>query len=552
MSAGSEPDALGEQAVGAFAYGELALRRLGLPLLVEGHDHNGRAVALHQPGLFEKGRLPLLETDGIDHRLARDRAQPGLDGGPVRGIDHHRHARDVRFGRDEVEETRHGGLGVQHPLVHVDVDDLGAVLDLLARDLQRGLVVAGGDQLAEPGRTRDVGALADIDEGAAVVAALEGLDPREAEPGRARCHDPRRTARDRVCDGGNVRGRGAAAAADQVDQAGLGPLAQLRSGLVGRLVVAAELVGEPGIGVGADPRLGDPREIGEVRAHVRRAEGAVEPDAERRGMGERQPERLDGLAVEQAARAVGDGARDEDGQPGSAGLEHLVQRHQRRLGVQRIEDGLQQDEVDPAVYQGFRRLAVGGAEGGEVDRAHARIVHVRRDREGLVGGPQHAGDEAGPLGGGRGVGGLARDPGAGEIEGAHRSGQAVVLLRDPVRVEGVGGDDVGARFEEARVDVADNLRPGEGEQVVVAGELAVVIGIERAAEVGLAQPVALDHGAHGAVQQQDAPGCRRFERGNSGAAPASSRLSAGGSCACRRAAATLCLRAPPHENTRCG
>ena len=70
------------------------------------------------------------------------------------------------------------------------------------------------------------------------------------------------------------------------------------------------------------------------------------------------------------------------------------------------------------------------------------------------------------------------------------------------------------------MDVADNLRPGEGEQVVVAGELAVVIGIERAAEVGLAQPVALDHGAHGAVQQQDAPGCRRFERGNSGAAPA--------------------------------
>src|SRR5207237_3661256 len=49
-------------------------------------------------------------------------------------------------------------------LVHVDVDDLGAVLDLVARHLQRRGVVAGGDQLAEFGRTRDVGALADIDE----------------------------------------------------------------------------------------------------------------------------------------------------------------------------------------------------------------------------------------------------------------------------------------------------------------------------------------------------------------------------------------------------
>ena len=56
--AGAEPDALGEQAVGALAYGELALGRLGLPLLVEGHDHNGRAVALHQPGLFEEGAPP--------------------------------------------------------------------------------------------------------------------------------------------------------------------------------------------------------------------------------------------------------------------------------------------------------------------------------------------------------------------------------------------------------------------------------------------------------------------------------------------------------------
>ena len=75
-------------------------------------------------------------------------------------------------------------------------------------------------------------------------------------------------------------------------------------------------------------------------------------------------------------------------------------------------------------------------------------------------GSQHARDEAGPLGGGGGVRGLARDPGAGEIEGAHRAAEAVVLLRHPVRVEGVGGEDVGAGFEEARMNVADDLRPG--------------------------------------------------------------------------------------------
>ena len=140
---------------------------------------------------------------------------------------------------------------------------------------------------------------------------------------------------------------------------------------------------------------------------------------------------------------------------------------------------------------------------------------------------------------GRGVRCLARDPGAGEIEGLYRAGEAVVLLGHPVRVEGVGGDDVGARFEEARMDVADDLRPGDGEEVVVAGELAVVIGKESAAKVGLAQRVALDHRAHRPVQHQHTLGRGRFERGVPCGAPVfrrprGSRLSVVPSC-CRHA-----------------
>ena len=114
-----------------------------------------------------------------------------------------------------------------------------------------------------------------------------------------------------------------------------------------------------------------------MRAHVGSPEGAVEPDAEGRGVGKRQPERLDRLAVEHAARAIGDRTGDEDRQPGAAGIEHLVERHQGRLGIERIEDRLQQDEVDAALDQGLRRLAVGSAEGCELDRALAGVVHVR-------------------------------------------------------------------------------------------------------------------------------------------------------------------------------
>ena len=55
-------------------------------------------------------------------------------------------------------------LGIEQALVHVDVENLGAVLDLLASDFHRGGIVAGHDQLLEPGRAGDVGPLADIDE----------------------------------------------------------------------------------------------------------------------------------------------------------------------------------------------------------------------------------------------------------------------------------------------------------------------------------------------------------------------------------------------------
>jgi hypothetical protein len=54
------------------------------------------------------------------------------------------------------------------------------------------------------------------------------------------------------------------------------------------------------------------------------------------------------------------------------------------------------------------------------------------------------------------------------------------------------------------VDAADDVRPGEHQQVVVALEIMRVIGEARAAVIGFLQPVALDHRAHGAVEDEQA------------------------------------------------
>ena len=82
--------------------------------------------------------------------------------------------------------------------------------------------------------------------------------------------------------------------------------------------------------------------------------------------------------------------------------------------------------------------------------------------------------------------------------------QAVIGLRDLGGGERVGGNDVGAGAKVSEMNVAHRLRPAQIEQIVVAAHLAVP-GVEaRAAIALLVELERLDHGAHGAVEHQDA------------------------------------------------
>ena len=68
---------------------------------------------------------------------------------------------------------------VEQRLVHVDVDHLGAAVDLLAGDLDGLAVAAVADQPGEGARAGDVGPLADVDE-ERVRADVERLQAAEA------------------------------------------------------------------------------------------------------------------------------------------------------------------------------------------------------------------------------------------------------------------------------------------------------------------------------------------------------------------------------------
>ncbi len=219
---------------------------------------------------------------------------------------------------------------------------------------------------------------------------------------------------------------------------------------------------------------------------------------------QRVEEGFRGLAGQGAAGGVGDGAGDHHRARVAAVFEIGLHGEHGGLGVQGVEDGFDQDDVAAALDQRPGRLVVGVHQLVEADVAEARVVDVRRQRGGAVGRAEHAGDKTRLVAAREFVGGVARQPGRGIVQLEHHVLLLVVGQRDGRRVEGVGLDNVRAGLQVGLVDVADDLRLGQRQQVVVALQVARPV-LEAFPPVAvLVQLVALDHGAHGTVQDQDA------------------------------------------------
>ena len=299
-------------------------------------------------------------------------------------------------------------------------------------------------------------------------------------------------------------GRRPAAAADDVDEAAGREVTEQLGGFASRLVVLPESVRQTGIGIGADVSVRDARQLFDVGPELPGAQRAVETDDERPRVTDRVPERLDGLPGKRAPRRVGDRARDEDRQPERELVEHLPHSEECCLGVQRVEDRLDQDHVDAAFDQPARRLGITRGELVETGVAEARIVHLRRERRRAARGPQRAGDEAWP---GRArrrlVRRAARNPGRGEVELVHQPFHAVIRLRRRAGIERIRLDDVRTGIEIAAVDLRDQLRSCDRQQIVVTFEVALRIAESFAAIFRLAQAVRLDDRAHCAVEDED-------------------------------------------------
>ena len=164
------------------------------------------------------------------------------------GVDHDGYCGDFGLRTHQVEEVAHGFGTVDQAVVHADIDDIGARFDLGAGHRESFLVIFFADQPRELGRAGDVGALADIDE------VGFGNDPKLFQPAQAGHVPPLRQGAGRVVvhdlrQFEDVQGRGAAAAAHQIDQAAPHVFLYVGGEHRGRLVVAAHDVRQTRIGI---------------------------------------------------------------------------------------------------------------------------------------------------------------------------------------------------------------------------------------------------------------------------------------------------------------
>ncbi len=187
------------------------------------------------------------------------------------------------------------------------------------------------------------------------------------------------------------------AAADDVDERAFAVVAQYRRRLLCRLIVFTKGVGQPRVRVSAYVSIGDARKLLHVGPQLRPAEGAVEPHRQRPGVADGIPEGLGRLARQHAPRGVRDGAGNDDGDLDADLIEQAVGRVDRSLGVERVDDRLDEKQIDSAHQQGAHRVGIRRDEVVEGHVAEARIVHVRGQRTHTRRGTERACHECGTL-----------------------------------------------------------------------------------------------------------------------------------------------------------
>ena len=189
-------------------------------------------------------------------------------------------------------------------------------------------------------------------------------------------------------------------------------------------------------------------------------------------------------------------------------LHHLDSSIDGYLRIQRIKDGLDKNCVNTALHHGFHLFAIGGEQCLVSKLACCRITHVGAHRAGLGGRTNTAAYKAWLVGRGESIGHLT---GNARSLVSHLTGKRlhmVVGLADALTAERVRGNHVGTGHQVFPVDILDDVRTSQVQDIVVSlhlerrkrrNRLAQVVS----PEIIFLKTVCLNHGTHGTIENQN-------------------------------------------------
>ena len=228
---------------------------------------------------------------------------------------------------------------------------------MLARDFERGLIFPVHNQFLEARGARDVCTFADICEAGDIVKA-QWLEAGKNTIRRRVGYRSGGLVGDGVRDGRDMFRSRAAATAGDVEESAFSKFADTFRHGFWRIIISAILIRQTSVRIDANRNVGERRDILNVGPQVLRAEGTIEPHAERMCMAYRCPKCRGCLAGQGPPGCIRDRAGDHHGKTIADFMKVTFRRIDRRFAVQRIKNCFDQQYVGAAFIETDDRFFV--------------------------------------------------------------------------------------------------------------------------------------------------------------------------------------------------
>ena len=175
---------------------------------------------------------------------------------------------------------------------------------------------------------------------------------------------------------------GTAAAACDIEESGLRHLTQMTGRIAGQLVVLTHLVGQSGVGIERQEHRDAMRQLFDKRSEVCHPKRAVQSEAQQVWVvTDTDIECLEGLSCQRPSAAVVDGRRYHYRYLSVGLVVETLDGIECRLGVQRVETGLHQQQVGSSFHECLCLFVVGVGHLVEGGLPIGWLTHIRGQRQ---------------------------------------------------------------------------------------------------------------------------------------------------------------------------